>query len=82
MTIQCPECQTTYLATRCGIELQPGHQGVATVVCVLCKSEFDVMVTWGETTPGETPGWWARTVLRKPVVPPTIGHTIVTTTRT
>jgi hypothetical protein len=75
MTIQCPNCSTAYTADRCGVNIPENKNAIVTVVCVLCKGEFDVIVTWfpeQEAKPGSpavVPGWWSRVVMRKPIVP-------------
>jgi hypothetical protein len=80
LRLECPACATSYTAERCGVPALTAQQSArVTVICVMCKASFDVEVT--PKTRTETPGWWARTVLRRaPVVLPD-GHSVVSAPR-
>lgn len=63
MRIECPNCKTSYTAERLGITLGPQQSAQLDVACVLCKAPFHVEIN--PKVVATTPGWWARTVLRR-----------------
>lgn len=65
MRIECPTCKTSYTEERCGVPpLKDNQSAKITVVCLVCKSEFDTSITPKIVV--VQPGWWQRVVLRRP----------------
>lgn len=73
LRLECPTCHTSYEAARCGVSPKSGDTVSATIVCILCQSQFDATLT---PTPGL--GWWARVVLRRPAP---VSHAVKTAAR-
>lgn len=71
MRVECPACATSYTLERLGLVAPDlGKVQKITVICMVCKTHFDARLeTVAEDVTVETPGWMARTLLRrKPVV--------------
>ena len=74
--IECPTCATSYTHERCGIVLPAPDQYVqATVVCVTCKTQFEVAITPAAQT--TTPGWFARNIMRRTPETTFVGHKVM-----
>ncbi len=72
--IECPHCQTSYPAARCGIDLAPHQSAQATTVCMVCGKPFDFTIQ--PLVRVEHPTWFNRVVRRhKPVTIPA-GHVV------
>ena len=64
LRFECPTCKTSYSAERCGIRpLLPEESAIVTIKCMVCGAEFDAEVR--PNIVASTPGWWARTLLRR-----------------
>lgn len=65
MRIECPHCETSYTAERCGLALTGTEKAKATIACGLCKEVFDVVVMPREVTKEQPLGWFAKYILRQ-----------------
>lgn len=73
MKIECPYCQTTYTAERCGLALTGNQKAKATIACGLCSEQFDVVVMPRDVVQPQT--WWDRIRGRQAEVV-RVGHTV------
>ena len=70
--LKCPNCDTEYAAERMGLpEIGPNQTLSAAVKCLVCGCGFDAVVS---PKPGNSPNWFMRVVLRRPVIAP--GHSV------
>jgi len=77
MRLRCPHCDTDYAGAHCGVPaLRPGQGASITVICLVCKKDFDVTAT---PTAAEVPSWFQRVVRRKQAKP--AGLSVVSTKR-
>lgn len=59
--VDCPSCKTSYLPASLGIsEKLTGTPLHATVVCAVCHTSFDVMITPEQTTVGKMAALFGR----------------------
>lgn len=67
LRIQCPNCATSYTADRCGIPRpDKAQQTIATVVCMVCRTQFDTVFTpVVDAVENYSPNWFARNIMRR-----------------
>lgn len=76
---ECPVCETSYSAERCGVEIRPETYGTVTVKCLVCGVDYDTHIQPNLVT--KTPGWWSRTVMRNKPVTIQDGHATISKLR-
>ena len=74
LRLECPNCQTSYTAIRCGISLLPEQHADVTVQCLICEKSYDVLIEPAYIT--HEVGWFARYVLRRQPSQSLQGHAI------
>lgn len=71
--LECPECHTSYTAERCGLSNIAKQPTQVTVTCMVCKTNFHVLVRWTSSKTEVSKPWWniwsAKTFVEGELVP-------------